>query len=158
VSPRALLLVAATALGACNPSSEADFTSGRGFNPCQQVIPACSGQYAGCVLDDQGYTRAIFPGSVRFMTPADPETDIEVRVFLSVQRDAGVSTQVYWTEPACSDIYTYDSEGRNLFQDAADHVLRFRHSVHEGGDHLVEIVTDMQAEVIVAPFVIEPGS
>jgi hypothetical protein len=155
----ALLTAAAAALVAgCDPTSEAAFTAGRGFNPCEQVIPTCSGQYAGCVLDDQGYTRAIFPGAVRFLTPADPETEIEVRIYLSVQKDAGVETLVYWTEPSCSDVYTYDSQGLNLFAQAADHVIRFRHSVHEGGDHLVEVVTDMQAEVVIAPFVIEPGS
>ena len=150
-------IVAAT-LGGCDPSSEAAFTQGRGYHPCLEIIPACPGQYAACVLDEGNYTYADFPGDVSVMASANPEVEIEVLMYLSDQRDAGVSTLIYWNEPGCSDVYTYDSAGVNLFEDTPDHIIRERHIVHQGGQHLIEIISDMQAHVDLAIRLIEPGS
>jgi hypothetical protein len=155
---RAALLALAALAAACNPTSEDNFLSGRGLSPCNQVIPACPGLWASCVLDVDNYARTTFPGAMRFMTRADPEVEIEVAMYLMDQRDAGVSTQIYWNEPSCSDVYTYDSGGANLFEDATDHVLRKRMKVHQGGDHLIEIITDMQSVTDVTIDLIEPGS
>jgi len=153
-----LLALLAALCAACNPTSEDNFLAGRGQNPCLEVIPACPGQWAACVLDTGNYRRTTFPGAIRFMTRADPEVEIEVAMYLMDQRDAGVSTQIYWNEPACADAYTYDSGGANLFEEATDHVLRKRMRVHQGGDHLIEIVTDMQCIADVTIELIEPGS
>jgi len=152
------LLAVAALCAACNPTSEDNFLQGRGLNPCIESIPACPNLYASCTLDVDSYARTTFPGAIRFMTPADPEVEIEVALYLMDQRDAGVSTQIYWNEPSCSDVYTYDSGGANLFEEAADQVVRKRMRVHQGGDHLVEIVTDMQAVSDVAVNLIEPGA
>jgi hypothetical protein len=155
---RRLTLVTVAALAAgCNPTSEDSFLQGRGLNPCLEVIAACPGVWAKCVLDVDNYARTTFPGAIRFMAHADPEVEIEVAIYLMSQRDAGVSTQIYWNEPACSDVYTYDSGGANLFEEASDHVVRKRMRVHQGGDHLIEIVSDMQCISDVTVDLIEPG-
>ena len=152
----ALLVLSVLAAG-CNPTSEDNFLQGRAQNPCIEVIPACPGVYASCTLDVDSYARTTFPGALRFMVTADPEVQIEVSFFLMDQRDAGVSTQIYWNEPACADVYTYDSGGANLFEEASDNVLSKTMRVHQGGDHLIEVVTDMQAVTDVAVDLIEPG-
>jgi hypothetical protein len=162
-SSRSLCSVALAALivvacAGCDPNSEDAFTQGRGYHPCFEVIPSCPGQYAACVLDDDNYTYADFPGSISFVTSADPEVEIEVMMYLTDQRDAGISTLIYWNEPGCTDVYSYDSAGRNLFQDANDHIIRERKTVRHGGEHLIEIISDMQAHVDLAVRRIEPGS
>ncbi|MBN1959374.1 MAG: hypothetical protein JW841_00380 [Deltaproteobacteria bacterium] len=146
------------AISGCDPTSEAAFLQGRGYNPCIEVIPACPGQFAACMLDDDNYTYVDFPGSILFITNADKEVEIEVLMYLTQQEDAGTSTIIYWNEPGCSDVYTYDSAGRNLFAEADDHIIRERKKIYKGGGHLIEINSDMQAYVDLAVRIIEPGS
>ena len=153
---RPVFLVVLPALAGC-ASAQDVFEQGRGLAACDQVIPACPGLYAACVLDVDNFARTNFPGALRFMTTADPEVEIEVALYLHDQRDAGVSTQIYWNEPACTDVYSFDSGGRNLFEEASDHVLREKMKVHQGGDHLIEIITDMQCAASVEVDLIEPG-
>lgn len=146
-------------LTACDPGSEDAFTQGRALDSCVQSINACPGQTATCVLDDNRFTRTQFPGSLSFMVEADPESEIEVLIYLSEQQDAGFSTRIYWYEPGCSDVYVYDSAGRDLFEEAEEtNIIQKKEKVYEGGEHLIEINSDMQAKVVVAVNVIEPES
>jgi hypothetical protein len=151
--------LSAAALAGCNAGSEAAFTSGRAYDPCIQVLPACPSLVAACVLDETRYTRRSFPGDFRFLVRADPEAKIEVLIFLAEQRDAGMATLIDWNEPGCADVYRYDSEGRNLFQEVEDtHLITKKQSVYEGGEHLIQIISDMQAKVDISVQVHEADS
>lgn len=155
---RYLVLLVAT-VAACDPGSEDAFTQGRAYDSCVQSINACPGQTATCVLDDKRFARTQFPGSINFMVEADPDSQIEVLIYLSDQRDAGFSTRIYWYEPGCSDVYVYDSAGRDLFEEAEEtHIIQKKEKIYEGGEHLIEINSDMQAKVVIAVNVIEPES
>jgi hypothetical protein len=150
--------VALSLLGGCAPDSEDAFVAGRNLDPCIQALPACPGLYAGCALDEGNFTRQTLPGDIRFLVRADPETDIVIEMFLKNEHNAGVSTLIYWNEPGCSDVYTFDSGGRDLFEEADGHILRKSKRVHEGGLHLVEIVSDMQVDATIAVSLVEGGS
>jgi len=153
------LLLPALALVACDPASEEAFIAGKAFDPCLQTIPACPGLFGSCTLDQTRYTRVQFPGQIRFMVNANGGHHIEVQLFLSKQRDAGLSTQIFWNEPGCSDVYDYDSEGRDLFEEAEDtNLIIEKKEVLESGEHLIEIFSDMQADVLISARVIVPGT
>ena len=85
------------------------------------------------------------------------EKKIEITFFFVTQRDAGLDTRILWYEPGCSDVYTYKSEGYNLFEEAEEtNTISRSETVFEGGDHLVEIFSDMQATVDIAVDVAVP--
>jgi hypothetical protein len=143
----------------CYPGAEAEFIRDKALDACVQVIPACPGQYAACVLSDSRYAEVRFPGAFSFLVNADPESQIEVLIFLREQRDAGFDTRIYWNEPGCSDVYIYESQGRDLFDEAEDtSVIAKKEKVFDGGEHLIEIISDMQAKTLVTVDVIEPES
>ncbi len=157
--PASIALVVLALAAACDAGSENAFIAQRGLDPCIQVLPACPGMRAECVLDDARYTRRTFPGDFRFLVRADALSRIEVLLFLSEQRDAGVDTRIDWNEPGCADVYTYESGGRNLFEEAEkDSTIRKSKTVYEGGEHLIEVISDMQAKVVIAVEVTEPES
>lgn len=146
-------------LAACGGGTEADFVQGRAENPCIQSLPACPGLFAACSLNDKNYARVTFPGTFSFLVDAEESYDIEVMVFFSDPRDAGRETQILWHEPGCTDVYVYDSAGRDLFDEArGTGFVSETEQVFESGEHLLEIISDMQADVIVAVNVIVPGT
>ena len=156
---RTPLLLTMFVLAACDPTSEDAFIAGRAFDPCLQSIPACPGLFASCTLDETRYARATFPGEFRFLVKAEAGHEINVVVFLAQQRDSGLDTQIFWNEPGCSDVYRYDSEGRDLFELAEEtNIIEEKQTVFEGGEHLIEIFTDMQADVLITTEVIIPGT
>ncbi len=143
----------------CDPTSEGAFIAGRGYVTCLESLPACPGQSAACVLDGDSYTEKPFPGVFSFLVEAPAGAEIEVQIYLKEQRDAGLSTLIFWNEPGCSDVYTYDSRGEDLFLEAEEtKVIERREKIHEGGEHLVEINSDMQAHTLIGVDVIEPDS
>lgn len=145
-------------LAACDPGAEAEFTRGKALDACLQTIPACPGQYAACVLDSSRYAERRFPGAFSFLVDAPPEAEIEIAMFLRDQRDAGFDTRIFWNEPGCSDVHVFESEGRDLFTEAEDTGIIFKkETVYEGGEHLIEIISDMQANVLVSVDVVPAG-
>lgn len=138
-------------LTGCDPGSEKAFLKGKALDPCAQVIPACPGLFAGCTLDSSRYAEVSFPGQFRFIVRAGVRDRIGVLIYLRTQIDAGLETQIYWNEPGCSEVYTYDSAGRNIFNEADEtHVIFEEETVNEEGEHLIEIFSDMQAETYVS--------
>lgn len=145
-----LLLAAGLLAAGCDPTSSKEFTAGRSLNPCLEIIPACPGAVAACVLDQTQYAKLSFPGSFQFLVTARSGERIDVQMFFVEQRDAGLSTEIYWNEPGCSEAYEWRSEGTNLFVEAADtNVFNQARTVYETGEHLVEIFSDMNAQVLV---------
>jgi len=154
-----LALCALLGATSCSAGSAADFMSGRGLDPCIQALPACPGLRAECVLDDTRYTERTFPGDFRFLVRAEPDSKIEIDLYLTQQRDAGLTTRIDWNEPGCADVYTYDSGGRDLFAEAADtSIISKKQTIREGGEHLIEIQSDMQAKVLVGVRVFLPNT
>lgn len=125
--------------------------AGRSQDPCLEEIPACPQTgFAECILDPRRYTERAFPGIFNFLVEVDANTEIEVVLLLAEQRDAGLQTQITWNEPGCSDSYSYESEGADLFAEARDTGLLMRKKeVLEDGEHLIEIDSDMQAWVLI---------
>ncbi len=155
---RGIWIMVMLAAAGCDPSGRDAFRQGRGYDPCLSVIPACPGQYAACVLDEDNYTEVSFPGELSFMVRCDPEVEIEVMMFFAEQRDAGLSTSIYWNEPGCTDVYIFDSDGRNLLREAEDSMFSESRKMTKGGEHLIRISSDMQVRGDVAIRLIEPGS
>ena len=155
----AIAALAGGALAGCDPLSEEEFLRGRSYDPCLQTIPACPGLFASCTLDETRYSRMTFPGEFRFLVRAEAGQDIAVVIFLAQQRDAGLQTLIYWNEPGCSEVYAYDSEGRDLFQESEEtSLIEERRTMLETGEHLIEIFSDMQADVLISARVIIPGT
>lgn len=161
LSGRILLaaIAAATLAPGCTPTAEERFTERRSFDPCVQAIPACPPLFAACVLDDARYARQRFPEAApfRFAVYAEALDTIEVRLFFAEQQTPGLVTDLYWNEPGCSDAYHEGSDGRDLFAEAERlGYIRREAQVLEEGFHLIELFTDMTAEVLIAVSVVRP--
>lgn len=150
---------AAVLLASCDPNSESAFTQGRSAVPCIQSINACPDQEAACTIDNTTFARRRFPDDspFAFMVAAPPDHTIEVLLFFATEEDAGIDTRIFWYEPGCSDVYVYKSEGEDLFEEAEEtnYVSRSQ-KIYEGGDHLIEIHSDLRADVLVTVDVIVP--
>lgn len=131
--------------------------SGRAENPCLQTIPACPGVFAQCVIDPNSYARVRFPGSMRFLAEVDAGFTLEVHLLFAEQREPGEDTKIYFHEPGCTDLQLYESLGDNLFFESEDTGV-FTESVvvEKDGEHLIEILTDMQAEALITVDFIPP--
>ncbi|MEZ4273515.1 MAG: hypothetical protein R3C68_19390 [Myxococcota bacterium] len=145
-----ILLAMLVVASACSPSLEEAFRKGRGLRGCFSTLNACPGLFASCVLDNDSYAEKQFPGSLRFLVDADEDDTVEVSFFFVTQRDPGLSTRIFWNEPGCSDQQVYDSEGRDIFFEAGNELI-FRQSkiMRKDGEHLIEVFSDAQAEVLV---------
>lgn len=158
LKPALLLLTAAPLLIACDPNSEGAFRAGRSVDPCIESIPACPNEFAQCILDEGVLAEFEFPGVFKFLADARPDDRIQVEIFFLQQQDSGLFTEIAWHEPGCSDLYIWDSEGRNIF-DLVDqrNVFSERKRIFEGGEHLVTIDSDMVARTLIRIEIIEPG-
>ena len=157
----ATVTIAATLMAtgvACDPTSERAFRSGRAFNPCIESIPACDGEFAQCVLDENSYADFRFPGVFKFLVDANPDDRIRVLIFFQQQQDAGLFTELVWTEPGCSDLVVWESNGLDLFQEVdQQNVFSRLERVFEGGEHLIVIASDMVALTSIGIEIVEPG-
>jgi len=124
---------------------------GRAENPCLQSLPACPNIRAACVLDPFSYGRARLPGGFNFIVDLEAGNKLTVLMFFAEERSPGLDTQILWHEPGCNlPPKEYRSEGLNLF-DASEGggVFSETRTLTRDGEHLIEIVSDMQAEVLV---------
>ncbi len=157
----ATLLLAGSLLAVaagCDPNSERAFRSGRGFNPCIESIPACDGEFAQCVLDENSYTDFRFPGVIKFLVDANPDDRIRVLIFFEQLQDAGLFTEIVWNEPGCSDLQVWESNGLDLFAEVdQQNVFSRIERVFEGGEHLIVIDSDMVAQTSIGIEIVEPG-
>lgn len=155
----ALLPVLIAGATACGVTKEAAFTRGRGSDPCIQSIPACASLYAKCILDAERYTRQRFPQAspFRFLVEAPAQARIAVSLFFAEQQSAGSDTQIYWNEPGCADAERWASEGEDLFARAEDTgFMTEAAQVQQSGEHLIEVFSDLQGEVLISVDVESP--
>jgi len=155
----ALVLLVVSA-AACNPNSEEAFTRGKSLVACLQNIPACpAGGFAACTLNETMYTEQRFPDAspFRFLVSALARETIAVTLFFKTEQGVGLDTRIFWYEPGCADVYSYESQGADLFAEAEEeNTITRKERVYEGGDHLVEIFSDMQAVVLITVEVLVP--
>ncbi len=154
-----LLPVALIAVAACDPNSSRAFQSGRSQNPCTATIPACAETSANCELDEAQYIEQRFPGNVAFLVQARAEDEIKVELFVQNVLDVGQQTIIYWNEPGCSDFYAWDSQGRDFVAESRDtNVYSETRRVHEPGQHLIEVFSDLNGVLLIGIDIIEAGS
>jgi hypothetical protein len=157
-----VVFVLAALLASCDPGSESAFTAGRSLVPCLQNIPVCPDFFARCEMNSTTYAQVRFPDDspFAFLVSALPREKIEVSLYWVTQNDAGLDTRILWYEPGCSDVYKYTSDGLNLFEDTehTNDIFTVDETVFEGGDHPIEINSDMRGIVDIAVRVLVPGS
>jgi hypothetical protein len=154
-----LLGVVALCCAACDPGSEAAFTSGKSLVPCEQNIPACPNEFALCTLNSTTYTQQTLPDAspFNFLVSALPGEYIEVTLFFVTEEDVGLRTNIYWNEPGCFDGPVYRSQGEDLFKEAEDtDTITRKKQIAYGGDHMIVIDSDMRAVVDIAVDVTVP--
>lgn len=151
--------LAITSSVACDADGSRAFTSGRAENECQESIPACAETYANCELDDSQYASVRFPGQLQFLVSSRAEDTIRVEFFISSVLDVGQQTIIYWNEPGCSDLYLWDSAGEDFVSASrSTNIFSRDQQVHEPGDHLVQVFSDMNGDVLLGVHVVEQGT
>ena len=129
------------ALGAC--SNESFFTVGLDRTACEDSIPTACGSTARCVLDTSHYLDGDFPSGRRFIVRTTGEADLKFEIYLDNRNSPGTSLQLQVSEPSCNEKESYDSAGKDIFQDSgADGILAIPIHTVRPGDHLVELSSD----------------
>lgn len=159
MTKRLLSVLALALAAACDADGSRAFTSGRSENECQESIPACAETYAACELDNSQYVRVRFPGSLAFLTSSRAEDTIRVQLFISEVLDVGQQTVINWYEPGCSDLYVWDSRGQDFVSISRDtNIYSQEMRMEQPGEHLVQIFSDMNGEVLLGVNVVELGT
>lgn len=132
----------------CGEGALGNFASGLDLDRCEDTFPVCQ-TTAGCLLGEGRYIEGRFPGQKQFIVPAPADAVVRVEVFFTDQSAAGVDTEIRWHEPGCFETYRWNSEGRDIFLLAGpNRVLSQSQQVLQGGDHLVEILSDAVADYL----------
>ena len=122
---------------------QSTFALGRELDACASNLPTACGLAARCVLDEAHYLDGHFPSARRFIARTDGEATLRFGLLLSDEQAPGTELQFIVHEPTCSDRYSWDSNGQDLFRlTGSDGVLVVPIDVHRAGDHLVEFVSD----------------
>jgi hypothetical protein len=152
LTKRAPHLVAAlallAALAGCETSEEI-FTRGRIENRCNASIPVC-GYIAACVLTQEQYLRAQFPGGARLIVRTEiDQAQLVTRFMLLDERFPGTEIFVRAYSTGCGDYNEGHAEDVDLFELAGDDgIIEYGLNVTGLGDHMVEIFSDMSAEFL----------
>ena len=129
------------AIGAC--SNESFFTIGRDSMVCEDSIATACGSTARCVFDTSHYLEGDFPSGRRFIVRTAGEADLMFEFYLDDRHSPGTSLRLQVSEPSCNEKVTYDSAGKDIFQNAgADGILAIPIHTVRPGDHLVELSSD----------------
>jgi len=144
-------------LSACEFGSESAFTQDTSYDSCNANIPVCN-TTAGCkLIEEDKHIDGTFPGFRQMIVPTVGEAVIRIKIYFRTQLSPGVDTEILWYEPACVDVYRYESQGIDLFEEAGGEGILVREMrVFREGDHLVEIRSDATAEYILRTFVLTP--
>jgi hypothetical protein len=142
-----LLFLALSA--ACADAQDA-FTDGRAAKDCSGALPVCSAT-AGCVLDNQSYASGSFQqgGTLRAIVRTDGAADVEVALFFRTELSPGTDTEIAWYEVGCRQRFAADNAGRDVFVEAGqDRLFKRTQRITTAGDHLIEVFSDAQADVL----------
>ena len=136
-------------LAGCGGAEET-FTDGRTLIECVGAVPVCSTS-GGCVLDNQTYAHGAFQqgGTLRAIVRTTGSADVEVALYFRTEESAGTDTEVAWSEVGCRQRFSAQSDGRDVFLEAGnDRVWKRKQRLTTAGDHLIEVFSDAQAEVL----------
>ena len=127
-------------------SSEDEFASGRLEKFCDGSLPICRVQ-AACIVDNEDYLDADFPGGQRFIVQADYLDNVLVtRLYFQEMVYPGTEFSIKLYGPGCSTLETKQVLDVDLFERAGDdRTVTFILPIAEPGDHLVEVFSDMAA-------------
>jgi hypothetical protein len=119
-----------------------DFIDGAQHDPCMANAPVCQ-TTAGCVMDETKYIEGHFPGFINFIVNTTANATIVVRIFFETRGHPGEDTEIIWYEPGCSEAYSYESAGVDIFEIAGeDRVFEQEQTVLQEGSHLVDVYSD----------------
>ena len=130
--------------------AEETFTDGRTLKGCVGAIPVCSTS-GGCVLDNQSYAHGAFQqgGTLRAIVQTTGAADVEVALYFRTEESPGTDTEIAWSEVGCRERFSAQSDGRDVFVEAGnDRVWKRKQRLTTAGDHLIEVFSDAQAEVL----------
>lgn len=158
---RALSLLAGLlglSLAAGCTTAEGTFTAGRLEDLCVADLLVCD-TTASCVTDESDFVRLGFPGHHRVVWQTTrPRSRVRVRLFFSTMRDPGTELQVVVNTPDCGDADSEVLLDQDVFELAGDRrVLEFDLDANDSGDHLVEVFSDMTADVVMTTSFIGEG-
>jgi hypothetical protein len=145
-----LAALAGVLSSACVPTAEDNFTDGRSQVACTSTVPVCS-TTAGCVLDGTNYAAGNFAqgATQRVIVRTTVPSEIDVSLFFVTESSPGTDTEVTWYEVGCTDRFSVDSNGVDVFASAGpDRVWLSKQQVFTDGDHLVEVFSDAQADYL----------
>ena len=145
---RTLLLAAVLLLPACQTSQD-EFANGRLEKFCDGSIPICAVQ-AACIVGGTDFLNADFPGGQRFIVQANPlDNHLVVRVFFNEMVYPGTEFLLKVYGPGCATVEVEQVLDVDLFERAGDdRTVTFLLPIHEKGDHLVEVFSDMAADYL----------
>ncbi|MBN2718849.1 MAG: hypothetical protein JXX14_23590 [Deltaproteobacteria bacterium] len=151
LSWKLIALVLLPVLVSCQTAEEA-FVQDRLHAVCDEAYWQC-GLPTGCILDSNHYADGAFPGIRRVVvTTEENDMDVQVRVFIGDALGGGTEMLVQLYETDC----TLDRElGKerlvdvDLIEEAGDdRVLIFNLHVMQAGEHVLELYSDMTAEIL----------
>ncbi|MDF1562000.1 MAG: hypothetical protein P1V51_03105 [Deltaproteobacteria bacterium] len=149
------MLALVVVLAGLGCTDETLFTQGRIEDLCNGVVPSCKKQ-AGCVLDDEHFTRGVFPGEQRIVVRSiTRDARLIVRLLFVEMVYPGTEILVQAFSPDCGDVSMEQvvvdgPEDIDLFEYAGDdRIIEFHLDLPEAGDHLLEIYSDMAADYLV---------
>jgi hypothetical protein len=145
-----LAALAVLSLVACGGPQDA-FVGDRLSIACTASLPVCTAT-AGCVLDDSNYAASTFQqgGTTRAIVRLTGPADVEVALFFQTEQSPGTDTEIAWYETGCRQRFSDQSGGKDVFVEAGDaRVYTRTQRLNLPGDHLIEVFSDAQAQVLV---------
>ena len=143
-----LALLIGLSTWACQDPEE-EFAAGKLQKLCDGSIPVCAVQ-AACIVGDNDYLEADFPGGQRFIVQADQlDTKAVIRLYFKEMVFPGTEFQIKLYGPGCATLETTHILDVDLFERAGDdQIVQFELPVDQPGDHLLELYADMAAAYI----------
>ncbi len=137
------LLLATTAVTAVSCSLSDTFTADHTLVTCTENIPAACGANAHCTLESDQYLEGTFPGSNTFIVTTNGPATINFQLLLTAEKSSGTDLSLLVYEPNCSDQYSFDTNGRDIFGLLdSQGVLTIPITVQLPGDHWVGFDSD----------------
>ncbi len=144
------ILSALVLTGGCTSDPESAFIQGRTLDECTEDIPVCS-TVADCILNTSNYISATFAGGParNYIVTTQGAAEISLDLFFENETSPGSDTEITWYEASCSSSATWQSDGADLFNAAGPaRVWSTTHQFTTGGDHLIQVVSDIQASYL----------
>ena len=129
------------------------------LDPCEEDLPPACGTAPRCLLNASHYVNGKFPGGRQFVVHTKGAAKLNIQIQLTQQRSPGTDLVVKVFESDCSNTYSWDSAGRDLFRIAdQDGIIIIPIDVSREGDHPITLTTDAYSGYTLAVEVIGASS